>query len=677
MLRAHKSTFKPTASNCLTRDDVTFGKYQSLGLGSTDDAAFDASDDFEDFTDSSYTYIIPDYTNIVRVYLSAGAPVSNCVQYGDPCNVSDAEVFCPAGSACCPICENNANQVICCEPENGSCEVKCPEDCTPATPSSPWNNCTNQVEYTGQDAEEIAEICEQCGKFGCVADCGSNLPGCIGRCIEQGYDGCSEDVYNTAGCNDECGVEPPTTSWVCGADEACSVPPCGVCREVPGSKGYGSKAECTIKSSCGTKETDPRADCCGGVCREIPPGEDPLECNDGNDPILYCSLEDCEICNTCQTQLSNSVYSSVSVVPAFSTGKKNTGDDLSANELSILNFGEPTLTTAQNINEQTAKAYNSRLLYLNILNSNTYATTNVSESDEIIVLSNLGGDCNVCLEGDAILDEYVMCGVANPSMFIAEYNVGGLCSETIELSIKVNRRTFNGNEDLSVELIACPKDNDGSALGEEFTLLKDVVTSGVVTPNGNAGGRICEEEFPCGITFDCTGTEVRNGSYPTLTRTIKNSDVLEFRIPDDQVGFETAGVGNQEKTTNVRNSNHTIGDGTFSIVTTVLARGNNEDDPEPMYKNSSVDSMIPNLIGGAADHTPRNDTTTIGDRLLDDVDRATSQTQGVTFINGNSNSLSEEYGIPNTECTNNTDVGVDGGESLFAVVYTDRSRPIN
>jgi hypothetical protein len=345
--------------------------------------------------------------------------------------------------------------------------------------------------------------------------------------------------------------------------------------------------------------------------------------------------------------------------------------------LSILNFGEPTLTTAQNINEQTAKAYNSRLLYLNNLNSNTYATTNVSESDEVIVLSSLGGDCNVCIGGEPIVDEFVMCGVANPSMFIAEYNVGSLCSETIELSIKVNRQT-QSEETLSVELIACLKDNDGTPLsGGEFTLLKDVVTSGSVNGNDSDGERTCDEDFPCGITFDCTGTQVINGSYPTLRRSIKAVDRQFYRIPDDQFGFEIVGSGNQEKTTNVRNSNHTIGDGTFPIVTTVLARGNNEDDPEPMYENSSVDSMIPNLIGGAADHTPRNDTTTIGDRLLDDVDRGTSQTQGVTFINGNSNSLSEEYGIPNTECINDTNLDVDGGESLFAMVYTDTSRPIN
>lgn len=651
MLNAHRSTFKPDATNCLIRNDTTFTTYGSTGLGASADANFSNDDDFFDFSiNNTTTFILPSFVPIVRIYLAAGAPDSGCVEYDNPCSVGGAVYTCPSTSKCCPC-----DQVICCE-SDGECGVKCTDACD-----------GDEIPFTGQSSNDIEVICNCCNKVYCK-DVGGTKE-CTDLTIG---DGNCTSAQTAEACAATCTNEE--TTWYCPNTTDCGSPVGGVCNacvEVIGNTGpYGSLAECNFKSQC-SKTTGTVYTCCAdGTCLDLDqPGE---VCSAGDNQGTYCTKELCESCEECQAPVASStMYSSIinSVTTSLPSTKKVAGDSLSSTEVAILNYGVPSFKVMDNISAETARAYNSRLLYVNSINNEI-----IISGDREITLESTGpdADCDVCLDQGSDAG-YKGCGSANPAMYIAEYNIGDLCSANTEVSISVTREfTDNGNEELAVIFKAKPIYNTG-LFGDEVILLKDVVTSGFVTGNGNVGTIDCET---CDVIFDCAGTTVDHGLYPTLTREITAANRTLYAIPVEQTNFNSTGSGELVKTTNIRNSNHTIGIGIFPIVTTVLAKGNNDDPQEPMYKDTSDDTMIPNCVGGNANHNGNNSDTTIGDRLLDDIDRAASQDDPDSdlYISGTVGSLQNEYGLPHETCANANDVNADGGESLFAAIYTDTSR---
>ena len=332
--------------------------------------------------------------------------------------------------------------------------------------------------------------------------------------------------------------------------------------------------------------------------------------------------------------------------------------------MTILNRGVPSLQTASNITKATADAYNSRLLHANLIGVFSPVTENST-----IVLEQ-GETCNVCHDGHVLkTDETINCGSSIPSMFYAEYDLSELCSDTIEVIVTVSNRhvdienTSIQESLLEVRIEARSLTNDGIALGETYTtLLVDPVESGYVIPNSNAGTIDCDS---CGITFDCDGTIVVNGGYPTIVDVPTQNDISKYNIPTAQHdGFPTL----EGKLQNARTTNHTLEDYTFNIITTVLAVGSQS---VPIYTSAANADMIDLITGGPADHTAGNSSTTIATKLVGDSERVTSQSAGNTYINGSTNSLQNHYGLPGM-----ASCAVDGeyatpGEGLFAAIFTD------
>ena len=671
MLRANRSTFKPTAGSCLDRNNSVFSNPESLGFGEETDVSFNSSDNFTDFENASTQLItVPSDASIIRVYASAGGVFASCRTYTDPCAAGGSPiVLCPSNSDCCPNCATG----LCCIKETGQCgNGVCEDDCDGC-----WQKFSPEA-----SAEAVEEACKFCGNAACC-DCQNGCsciegPLCFGKGIGSNCDPVPD-------CN-SCNTQPPGTSWKCGEKECEDSPTCA-CVEIEGTSGYPTQAQCEAANpGCTAKEPGDRIYlCCDTGCIEAtyPDSKDPIPtCPGGIGSPFYCTEDQCAECCDSERGIAfsreNSAFNDV-VVPAFSTNKKNAGDDLSSTELSILNLGKPTLTTATSIDNNTANAYNARLLHANLLNS-TNVFRNIDNSSLVLLQEQAGetDTCNVCdSDGGFLPGENVNCGSALPSMFIAEYDLGELCSsltkvelEVVKILSVVDRNSDVKEEYLKIEVFATPLNSDGNEIGSRELLLVDVVESGYVVPNDEEGTIDCDT---CGLTFDCTGTEVVNGGYPTIKNSIDSSDIAKYSIPVNQATFPILNTKLQNK----RISTHQLGDSTVSITTCVLAVGSNS---IPIYTSGADDDMIALVTGGPADFSPKGTNTNLTTRLVTDSDRALSETAGNTFIDGSpsssENPLQNHYGLPGMgECAIAGEYSTPG-EALFAVVFSDTPRTL-
>lgn len=663
MLRGHRSTFKPTSGSCLDRNNSPLGITQSIGLGENTDAGFTSGDNFTDFELTPAVTIIdvPSDASIVRVYTTAAGKQAACITYSDPCN-NGGSFSCPADSGCCPACTTG----ICCVPETGECNNGiCEEDC---------EGCWTKFDVKASQ-DDVDAKCEYCGKCACC-DEASKSPFC--ECSEDGVtppeDGSGALCFSVPGGNcravDSC-VEcekDPDTFWRCDGPDGCDggVGACQ-CREFTGGGGSNTEAECEkANPRCGQKDAGDEAfQCCASGCNAITIAEGfPVVCADGGPGTIFCTEEACnECCASGVTEFfrSNSAYAS-SVIPAFSTNKKNAGDNLSATQKSILDRGKPTLTTATAINASDTKAYNARLLHANLLDvSAAIQPTNARE-----IVFEPTGSCDVCVDRKPDNDENVNCGSAIPSMFIAEYNVGELCASLTKVELLVYKviQTIDGTtekEELVIIILrGTPKDSSGNSLGNTETLLVDVAESGYIIKNNAQGTIDCDT---CGITYDCEGTVLVNGRYPTITSNIEENDRQKYSIPENQPPFLLDG----DKLQHIRNSSHTLGERIFSITTTVLGIGSEKE----VYTSPADADRIPTITGGPADHDNELNSN-ITTKLVFDSDAIAAETQGNTYISvQNTGTLQHHYGVPGLGDCAIAGEYATSGEALFAAVFSD------
>ncbi len=668
MLRGHRSTFKPTSGSCLDRTNSPLGITQSIGLGENTDAGFTLGDNFTDFEIAEINVIdVPSDASIVRVYTTAAGKQAACITYSDPCR-EGGSFSCDADSECCPEpCETG----ICCTPETRECiNGVCKSDCKTCWQSFPPD----------ASQEDIDAACEYCGKCACC-DESSGSPFC--KCNDIGDpddDGDGALCFSAPAGNcravdscTECETEPPTEVWRCEGPDGCDggYSSCE-CRKFESGSGSSSKEQCeSANPACkgGAEPGERIFQCCSGGCQPvvIPTDGPPASCAGGGS--FYCTEALCiECCAKGVTEFNrtSSVYAS-SVVPAFSTAKK-AGDDLSATEKSILDRGKPTLTTATAISASTATAFKARLLHANLLDVS--AAIQPSTSKEIVV--DFTGSCDVCTDRKLDNDENVNCGSVIPSMFIAEYNIGGLCASLTNVQLTVLKviQTIEGTEQkeelVIIILQGTPVDSSGNSLGNIETLLVDVAESGYLVPNTGQGTIDCEE---CGITYDCEGTLLVNGRYPTITSNIESNDREKYGIPTAQPAFPVL----DGKLQHIRPSSHTIGERSFSITTTVLGIGSEKE----VYTSPADADRIPTITGGPANHSDGGNSN-ITTKLVFDLDAIAAETQGNTYISVlDTNTLQHHYGVPGMGDCAIAGEYATSGEALFAAVFSDTPQEVD
>lgn len=667
MLRGHRSTFKPTSGSCLDRNNSPLGITQSIGLGENTDVGFTSGDNFTDFELTPEVTIIdvPSDASIVRVYTTAAGKQAACITYSDPCN-NGGSFSCPADSGCCPACETG----ICCVPETGECNNGiCKEAC---------KGCWTEFDVNASQ-DDVDAKCEYCGKCACCEE-GSDSPYC--ECSEDGVtppeDGSGALCFSVPAGNcravDSCtecdfGGDP---GWRCEGPAGCGggYGDCQ-CRLFETGGGAASKAECEeANPSCkgGAEPGERIFQCCAGsgcVPIVIPSDGSPPQLCSGSGGF-FCTEGDCSKCcakGVTEFNRTASAYAS-SVIPAFSTNKKNVGDNLSATQKSILDRGKPTLTTATAINASDTKAYNARLLHANLLDVS--AAIQPSNAREIIFEPT--GSCDVCVDRKPDNDENVNCGSAIPSMFIAEYNVGELCASLTKVQLLVYKviQTIEGTtekEELVIIILqGTPVDSSGNSLGISETLLIDVAESGYIIKNNAQGTIDCDT---CGITYDCEGTVLVNGRYPTITSNIEENDREKYAIPEDQPAFPLDG----DKLQHIRTSSHTLGERSFSITTTVLGIGSEKE----VYTSPADLDRIPTITGGPADHDNESNSN-ITTKLVFDSDAIAAETEGNTYISvENTGTLQHHYGVPGLGACAivGTNDKATSGEALFAAVFSD------
>ena len=666
MLRGHRSTFKPTSGSCLDRTNSPLGITQSIGLGENTDVGFSAGDNFTDFEISEINVInVPSDASIVRVYTTAAGKQAACITYGDPCR-EGGSFSCPADSDCCPV---PCNSGICCTPETGECSNGvCESDCKACWQSFPPD----------ATQAEIDEACEYCGKCACC-DESSKSPFC--KCEDESGALCFSAPAGNCRAVDscaECDTEPPTEVWRCEGPDGCGggYGSCE-CRQFESGDGSSTKEQCEIANpTCrggGAGGGETIYQCCSGGCQAVTiptDGSPPAGCGGGG--TYYCTEDLCiECCAKGVTEFSrtSSAYAS-SVVPAFSTLKK-AGDDLSATEKSILDRGKPTLTTAEAIDTQTAIAFNARLLHANLLDVS--AAIQPSTSKQIVV--EFTGSCDVCTDRKPVNDENVNCGSVIPSMFIAEYNIGELCASLTKVELVVSKviqdieGTDQKEEFVIISLRGTPLDGSGNTIGDRQVLLVDVAESGYLVPNTGQGTIDCET---CGITYDCEGTLLVNGRYPTITSNIELNDREKYGIPTAQPAFPLNGG----KLQHIRTSTHILLERSFSITTTVLGIGSEKE----VYTSSADVDRIPTITGGPANHSNESDNN-ITTKLVYDSDAIQAELAelaGNTYISViNPSTLQHHYGVPGMGDCAIAGEYANSGEALFAAVFSDTPQEVD
>ena len=660
MLRGHRSTFKPTSGSCLDRTNSPLGVVQSVGLGENTDAAFTLGDNFTDFEIAEINVIdVPSDASIVRVYTTAAGKQAACITYSDPCSIGES-FPCPSDSKCCPEpCETG----VCCIPETGECNNGvCEFDCKGCWESFPPD----------ASKQEVEDKCEYCGKCACC-DEGSKSPFC--ECEDASGALCfslpAGNCRPVDTCT-ECKTDPPTEVWRCEGPDGCGggYGSCE-CRQFESGDGSPTKEQCELANpTCaggGATGGDRIYQCCSGGCQPVTiptDGTPPTSCGGS----YYCTQDLCnECCAKGVTEFSrtSSAYAS-SVVPAFSTLKK-AGDDLSATEKSILDRGKPTLTTAEAINAQTAIAFNARLLHANLLDisGGTESTT----AREVVV--EFTGSCDVCKDRTILPDENINCGSVIPSMFIAEYNIGELCASLTKVELVVLKviqdieGTDQKEELVIISLRGTPVDGNGNTVGDAQVLLVDVAESGYLVPNTGQGAIDCDT---CGLTYDCEGTLLVNGRYPTITSNIESNDREKYSIPAEQPAFPLNG----DKLQHIRTSAHTLRERSFSITTTVLGIGSEQE----VYTSSADVDRIPTITGGPANHSDESDNN-ITTKLVFDRDAIAAETAGNTYISVlNSSTLQHHYGLPGFGLCTIVGQNEVSGEALFASVFSDTPQSV-
>ena len=642
MLRGHRSTFKPTSGSCQIRNNAPLGVTQSIGLGASADAGFSADDNFGEIQLIN-TISVPSNASIIRIYMSADGSPAACIEYSDPCE-GGGTVTCPADSECCPTpCTTG----LCCTKETGQCENGiCQEDC---------DGCW-LVFDAGASQAEIDEQCKFCGNAACCD--------CVNQCIcEEGPLCFGEDQGSNCDpvpdCN-SCDTEPPTGGFKCvsgDCDNPGAVDECGCVADNSKFPEYENLLLCL--QGC-EEEPKTRYTCCpGDGCKQF--GEGELDCLGGTP---FCTERACEEC--CEEGVTNfsrstTAYAS-SVIPAFSTNKKNAGDNLSATQKSILDRGKPTLTTATAITSATAKAYNARLLHANLLD---VTGAKVQTTRREVIVENTGS-CDVCKERTPSPSKNVNCGSAIPSMVILEYDVGQVCSDVIKLQFQLLNITNTAG---GLDLICILQGQVPVISGNNpfRTLLVDVVQSGYVIPNGNEGTIDCDSD-DCGITFDCTGTTIVNGKYPTITSSIEGDDADAYTIPEEQPAF----LLNGGKLQHTRPSSHTLEEIDFSITTTVLGIGSEKE----VYTSPADADRIPTITGGPANHSDGGNSN-ITTKLVFDLDAIAAETAGNTYISVlDTNTLQHHYGVPGMGDCAIAGEYATSGEALFAAVFSDTPQEV-
>lgn len=623
MLRAHRSTFKPSSDGCLIRY-YNSAEPASVGLGSLTDANFNLSDDFFEITSDSdgHTFEVPANTSKIMVYLTSEGNIPYCFYAQSPCD-NNGSFSCPDGSACCP----GQTLGTCCNQSTGICSHNVPEDeCVGCFKPGGPHDCS----ACGKDCciDKCEEACEEnmCWPENCTAFGGSLVDDCAQDCrLDDTYHICQSGNAGCAGGNCQC-VEIQ-------------------CDEVEAFQNRGVNVYVN-DDTCGGG-CIPRYACCSdGQCINLG------ICSDGTAPNLtHCNIYECDRCCG-DGQFPRTTYESLKVTE---------GDILTTSQTTFLNKGKLTLTTATPISKATAGAYNALLassLSSNIVPRNLGRETNENIANQFTVDYEVNTSpppanflsCDLCQGDTPPGDIRVTCPAPVSSLIILEYDVSSICS-SIPLEIKFKKVPISAGTEIWYE------ENDykyeiqlrtSATFQEEpsYIILQDYITRGHSKVIGPVSPTVsCDT---CGWQWNCQESiEPVNGQYSTFT--VEN-------------GYEANGPGIYNTKRTVVN----LASGTYSVQTTIVAAGENL----IAYDEDGI--RIPVIQGGPSNNsTDDANWSVITNQLRWNPSRRKSEYLGNTYIAGESSgALQNNYAVNaiviGDECATTTP-----GSSLFGVVMDD------